>query len=398
VTVPTVNEQLRTLREARASAWSEYRSLLDTIGGDPSAEQTQTLDRLDKQLSEQTSQIDRLERAGDWEARFSRPQQEPEVHRANPAADEYRAAYVNWLLTGEKISPQLETRALGVGTDSAGGYLAPDSFRNALIERMQETSVIRPWVTTITTDSGSTLSWPTADEVGVEGVILAENTQVAELDVDFGIATLDAYKYSSKLVRISTELIQDSAIDIEGYVARALADRINRIQNKHFTVGTGTGQPDGIAVGATVGVTAASTTAITTDELLDLVYSVDPAYRAGAAFMMNEAITKTIRKLKYSTDEYIWQPGLQSGAPDSLLGYPVRLNTYMDASPAAADVVALFGNFRAGYVIRDVRGMRTVRMGERYADYDQIGLTAFQRSDGTKQDVNAYKSLVMAAS
>jgi len=377
----------------------EYRTLLDTIeaeGRAATAEELQTLDRLEGDMDRYAA----TQRHAERRTRLETPEPEPELSRSSSAtADpEYRAAYLNWLLHGER-SRLLETRALGVGTDSAGGYLAPDSFRNALIERMQETSVIRPWVTVITTDSGSTLSWPTADEVGVEGVILAENTQVAELDVDFGIANLDAYKYSSKLVRISTELIQDSAIDIEGYVARALADRIARIQNKHFTTGTGTGQPDGIAVGATVGVTAASTTAVTTDELIDLTFSVDPAYRAGAAFMMNEALGKAIRKLKYSgSGEYIWAPGLTQGAPDSLLGYPIRWNTYMDASPAATDVVALFGNFRAGYVVRDVRGLRTVRFGERYMDYDQIGLLAFQRSDGTKQDTNAYKSLVMAAS
>lgn len=375
----------------------EYRALLDTIEGEgraPTAEELQTLDRIEGDMDRHAA----MKRHHERRARLETPEPEPEIHRTSaPTADpEYRAAYLNWLLHGER-SRVLETRALGVGTDSAGGYLAPDQFRNALIERMQETSVVRPYVTVITTDSGSTISWPTSDEVGVEGVILAENTQVAELDVDFGIATLDAYKYSSKLVRISTELIQDSSIDIEGYVARALADRISRIQNKHFTTGTGTAQPDGIAVGATVGVTAASTTAVTTDELIDLVYSVDPAYRTGARFMMHENTTKAIRKLKDTTNQYLWQPGLQAGAPDTLLGYPIILNTYMDASLAATDVAALFGDFRAGYVIRDVRGLRTVRFGERYMDYDQIGLTAFQRSDGTKQDTNAYKSLVMAA-
>lgn len=397
--MPELREMLRTALESRANDWSQYRSLLDSITGEASAEQTAELERMDTALSTRTAEIERLERALAYEAGATTPEQEPAIPGAGGTGDrdtpELRAAFNRFIRGGSPAG--LEYRALAVGTDSAGGYAVPDLFRNEVQKTMKAFGGVREVANVITTDTGQNIEWPTFDGTAQVGAIVAENVQVAELDPAFGIASLDSYLWSSKLVRVPIQLTQDSAIDMEAFLRDALAERIARIQNTKFTVGTGTGEPDGVAVGVTVGKTAASATVITSDEIIDLVHSVDPAYRANGKFMMNDAIIATVRKLKEATtNAYMWQPGLQAGVPSTLFGYPVVTNQDMDASLATTDIAALFGDFKKFYVIRDVKSFELLVLKERYADYHQYGYLGFSRSDGTKADTAAVKSLKMA--
>lgn len=389
--MPAIREMLRTAQEARANDWSLYRSLLDSVNGETSPEQTAELARMDAALSERTREVDRLERALDYETRDATPQEEPAPVTVDRDTPEVRAAFLNYVRTG------IETRALTVGTDSSGGYTVPDLFRNQLQATMKEFGGVRDVATVITTDSGQNLEWPTFDGTAQVGAIVAENVQAAELDPAFGIASLDSYLYSSKVVRIPLQLLQDSAIDIEGFLAAALAERIARIQNTHFTAGTGSGQPDGVAYTPTVGVTAASQTVFTSDEIISLVHSVDPAYRANGRFMLHDAVIATVRKLKEATtNAYMWQPGMQQGVPSTLFGYPVTVNQDMDASLAATDIAMLFGDFKRYYIIRDVKGFELIVLKEHWADYHQRGYLGFTRTDGTKADTAAVKALKMA--
>ncbi len=229
------------------------------------------------------------------------------------------------------------------------------------------------------------------------GALLAENTQFAEQDVVVGTATLDAYVYYSKLTRSSLQLVQDSAFDVEATVRDAHAERVGRITNQHFTTGTGTNQPDGIVTGASSGVTAAGVAAITADELIDLVHSVDPAYRRSprAQFMLSDVALKSLRKLKDSNGLYLWQPNVQAGVAASLFGYPYVINVDM-AVPATGVKSVLFGDFQAGYVIRIVRGIQTITFSERYLDYLQVAWASYARMDGTVQNTAAYKALTQA--
>lgn len=369
----------------------EYRTLVDLIdaeGRPASAEELQTLDRLETELRAHEA----TKRHVEARARMERPEPEPDLQKTTaPAEAEQRAAFRHYLRTG------IETRALTVGTDSSGGYLVPDMFRNFVQTTMKEFGGVREVATTITTDSGQNLEWPTFDGTAQVGAIVAENVQAAELDPAFGIASLDSYLYSSKVVRVPLQLLQDSAVDMESFIGTALAERIARIQNTHFTTGTGTGQPDGVAVGATVGVTAASTTAITGDEIISLVHSIDPAYRANGRFMMHDNTLAAIRKLKGSgSGEYLWQPSMQAGVPSSLFGYPITINQDMDASLATTDIAILFGDFKRYYIVRDVKGFTLIVLKEHWADYHQQGFLGFQRTDGTKADTAAVKSLKMA--
>lgn len=300
-------------------------------------------------------------------------------------------AFETFLKTG------VQTRALTTGTDASGGYLVPELFRSQVVETLKEFGGVREVANVITTASGQNLEWPTFDGTAQLGEIVAENTQVTELDPAFGTNSLDSYLYSTKLVRVPIQLMQDSAFSMTDFLSRALAERVARITNQHYTTGTGTGQPDGIATSPTVGVTAASGTAITSDEIIDLVHSVDLAYRANGRFMLSDAVLADIRKLKDSNGAYIWQPSMQAGVPSSLFGYPVTINQDMDQSLAVNDIAVLFGDFRRGYVIRDVSSFELLVLRERYADFHQVGFLGFLRTDGTKSDTGAYKALQMAA-
>jgi len=289
-------------------------------------------------------------------------------------------------------------RAQSVGTDSEGGFTIPEGFVNAL-ERallafggmMQVSDVIR-------TATGNDLPWPESDDTGNTGELIAENTAQNEQDVVFAETVLQAFKYSSKLVKVSVELIQDSAFDIAAVLGSMLGERIARILNTHFTTGDGTAKPNGIVTASTLGVTAAATTAVTGDELIDLIHTVDPAYRTpGAGFMMNDTVVSAIRKLKDGNSAYLWQPSIQLGTPDRLLGWPISINQDMPAMTAALKPI-LFGQFRK-YKIRMVAGLRVRRLVERFADADQEGFVSFQRADGDLLDAgtNPVKHLITAA-
>lgn len=249
----------------------------------------------------------------------------------------------------------------------------------------------------INTATGNSITMPTMDDTNNEGALIAENTQVTLAEISFGTKMLDAFKYTSGVVLVSSELLQDSAIDVEAIVRDAMSERIARIGNRHLTVGTGAGQPDGIVTASAFGKTAASQTAITFDEVIDLEHSVDPAYRAapGARFMFNDATLKVIRKLKDGEGRYIWQPAdMKAGLSSNIDGYSYSINQAM-AVPATGAKTIVFGDFQK-YAVRMVLQFAIRRLVERYADYDQTGFIGFTRLDGELLDAAAVKHLIQA--
>lgn len=411
---------LLQLKEKRANVWSQMTSILDTAESesrDLTAEERSTYDTAEGELDSLSADIDRLERHANRGAGFDAPVERthelPVESDGTPATDEqYREAFIGFVrggmdaLDNEQRSmlrkgwvSDKEARAQAVGTTTAGGYLVPEGFRARIVEKMKAFGRVEAVAEVITTTTGNTLPWPTNDDTANVGALLAENTQVTEQDLTLGTADLGAYKYTSKLVRASLEFLQDvDWMDTEDWLARKFAERIARIRNQHYTTGTGTAQPEGIVTGATSGVTAASTTAITLDELIDLEHSVDPAYREGenVAFMFNDAVIKATRKLKDNSGQYLWQPSVQAGVPSLLNGRRYIINNDM-AVPAAGVKSVLFGDFRAGYIVRNVRGIQMIRLNERYADFFQVGFVSFARSDAAVQDTSAYKALTQAA-
>jgi HK97 family phage major capsid protein len=402
------------LREQRANRWEQMKALI--AKDERSAEENETYDRLEAEVDKLAQDIERQERHAareKAETEATKVDRSGVVPRQGGAPDaektdeeKYADAFRSFVRHGSSdmdpadrqilarnfVAGQ-ELRALGVATGAAGGYTVPPGFRNRMVETMKTFGGMLDAAEVITTDTGANLQWPTNDDTANVGAILAENTQVTEQDVTIGTNSLDAYMYTSKLVRASLQLLQDSAFDADSWLARKLGERIGRILNQHFTTGTGTAQPDGLVTGATVGKqgTTGQTTTVIYDDLIDLIDSIDPAYQGSAGFMLSQGARKVVRKLKDSQNRPLWEPSIQSGVPDSLLGYGLRINQDMPA-PAASAKSILFGDFREAYVIRLVTSVQMLRLAERYADFLQVGFLAFQRADGTMQNSAAVRA------
>lgn len=279
----------------------------------------------------------------------------------------------------QELSPEM--RALTTQTDASGGYTIPEGFSNKIAEALKAFGGMREVATVMKTDSGNDIPWPTNDDTGNVGALIAENTQVGEQDVAFGSETLKAHTYTSKMIRVPIQLLQDSAFNLNNYLPVKLAERIARITNTHFTTGDGSSKPTGIVNDSALGVTAASATAVTFDELIDLEHSVNSAYRGQSNFMFNDSTLKLLKKIKDGDGNYIWKRGdVQGGAPSTILGYNYVVNDDM-ASAATGTKSVLFGAM-GNYQIRDVNQQVVLRLAERYADYFQVAFVLFSRHDG----------------
>lgn len=280
-----------------------------------------------------------------------------------------------------------------VGTGSTGGYTVPQGFWADVIAAMKWFGGMRAANTKkISTDMGNTLPIPTSDDTSNTGRLLAENSAVTNTDVTFGQTNLNAYKWSSDILLVPFELLQDSGVDIEAFLISRIAERLARVQNTYFTTGTGSSQPQGVVTGATLGVTAASATTITYNELVNLKYSVNRAYRNNAQWMTSDTNLKVILKLTDGNSRPLFESllnvSLKSGEPDTLFGQPLIINN--DIADIATTVKTyLYGDF-SNYWIRDVKAMMLLRLVERYADNGQVGFVAFARSDGRLVDAGQH--------
>lgn len=306
-----------------------------------------------------------------------------------------------WTCQGRQIPREIRA-GLDVATSGAGLETIPEGFMYELERRTLEFAHTRQVCRVIKTASGNAMPWPTVNDTSNTGALLAEATTIStSVDPTFAAVTFNAYKYSSKPILISQELLEDSAFNMATEIAGLLGERLGRIEGSQTTTGSGSSQPNGIVTAAGTGVTSASATAITADEILGLVHSVDPSYRMGSSvgFMMNDSVLLYIRKLKLADGQYLWQPGFQMGAPDMLLGYPVTINQAMTGTSSGLPVTAtkhvLFGDF-SKYVIRDVAEVRFYRLDERYRDLDQTAFVAFKRLDGDAIQAAALKVLLQA--
>lgn len=276
-----------------------------------------------------------------------------------------------------------EQRTLSAYTPASGGYVTfPTELVNSLEINMLAFGGMLQSSEIMTTGHGNRIAWPTADDTSNTGVQLGESTSIgSSVDPSFAQVYLDAYKFSSKAILVPYELLEDSAFNLPGILGSMLGERLGRISNTKFTTGTGAATPKGITNCTTLGVTTGVATTITADETLGLVHSIDPAYRVGAGWMMHDGVLLYLRKLKDGNSNYIWQNGMNAGAPDSLWSYPITINQDMQSTVATATKTVLFGQL-SKYKIRRVNGVRLYRLQERYRDTDQDGFIAFLRQDG----------------
>lgn len=312
--------------------------------------------------------------------------------------DPQSRAFGRWLRTGDAT----ELRSQGIGTGPSGGYLVPQSFRTKITKTMKNFGGLRRFAEVVTSENGQPLPWPTMDDTSNVGTILPEGTAASAVDMSFGQKELGGYMYNSGIVKVSIQLTQDSGVELETKLPGWLGERIGRGQAPHFLTGTGASQPQGLLSAGTVGVTAASATAVTYDELVDLTTSVDDAYLEdeetmdGVGWLMTQLTWGKIRKLKDSQNRPLVTTDLQGERPRKmLLGWPVQIDAAMQEMTTAKKSIA-FGNFKRGYVVRDIGAPEVVRFGERYMDELEIGYLAYQRTDALVQDPSAFKLLVQA--
>lgn len=381
------------LREKRAKAWDAAKQFLDAKRGADgmlSEEDTATYDKMEQDVMNLGKEIERLERQAAIDAELSKATSTPltgkpgakmgkdEKEKSGRASDEYKCSFWNAMRVKAPMPSVLN--ALQEGTDSEGGYLVPDEFERTLVEALEEENVFRTLAHVIKTSSGDrkipvVASKGTASWVDEEGAY-------TESDDAFSQVSIGAYKLGT-MIKVSDELLADSVFDLEAYISKEFARRIGAREEESFFNGDGKGKPLGIlaaAGGAEVGVTAASATAITADEVIDLFYSLKAPYRKNAVWVLNDATVKQIRKLKDSTGQYLWQPSLVAGTPDTILGRPVKTSAFMPTAAAGAKTIA-FGDFKY-YWIADRQGRTFKKLSELYAANGQVGFMGTQRVDG----------------
>lgn len=285
--------------------------------------------------------------------------------------------------------------AQGTSSGGAGGYAVPDDAMRPLVEAMKMIGGVLPHCTIIPSQTGADLPIPTDNETAIEGEIINENTQHNEGDITLSQVVLQSFLYSSKIVRVSIQLMDDAGFDFGTYVMRKLGERIGRITAKHWISGDGASKPRGIVTAATVGKTATSQTAVTYDELVDLLHSVDPLYRQNGTWLMSDTTFASLRKLKDGQQRALYGD-MANAAPNMLLGHPVSIDPNMPSMTTGQKAI-LFGDLKS-YYVRLVREPRVLRLEERYADYLQLGFLAFLRADGDLIDGGggAVKALQMA--
>ncbi|MEV4974443.1 phage major capsid protein [Streptomyces scopuliridis] len=410
--------QLTRLVEEQNTVWQrmlDIRSAAETDGRDLTAEERANWDAAEARLTEVSGDIERMNKMATLE-KIDRSQIVTATGKDADAREgddgkkkRYAEAFGLYLrggmdrLSGEQrvmlMDHQVDLRAQGTGVDTAGGFLVPDEFRNVMTETMKAFGGLLGLAEVITTSTGADLPWPTNDDTGNEGEILGENTAAGEQDLLLGARKLKAYTFSSKQVKVALQLLQDSAFNLETWVPRKLGERIGRRAARSFITGTGVDQPEGITTNAVVGKTGASgqTTSIVYDDLVDLEHSVDSAYRPNARYLMHDLTLKVIRKLKDTQGRPLWVPIPAPGFPSTINGFEYSLDNSMPV-PAANAKSIVFGDLRAGYLIRQVQDVQTMRLVERYAEYLQVAFLGFSRLDGMIQDPSAIRTYQHAAS
>lgn len=383
-------KKILELREKRAKAWEATKAFLDTKRGNDgllSSEDTATYEKMESDVMNLGKEIERLERQAAIELELSKPTSSPILNTPNNhpegenktgrASAEYKKEFWNSMRKKNYFDVK---NALQIGTDSEGGYLVPDEFERTLVEALEEENIFRTLATIINTSSGER-KIPVVSSKGNASWV-AEEGAIPESDDSFTQVSIGAHKVAT-MIKISDELLNDSAFNLESYISKEFARRIGTKEEEAFFTGIGSNMPTGIldaTGGAPTAVTAASATAITFDEVMDLFYGLKSPYRRKATWLLNDSTVKAIRKLKDTNGNYLWQPSVQAGQPDMILNRPYKTSSYMPAV-AAAEKVLVFGDF-SYYWIADRQGRSFKRLNELYAATGQIGFLASQRVDG----------------
>lgn len=392
---------IQELREKRAKAWDTARDFLDSkrnASGVLSEEDSKTYDALEAEVVNLGKEIKRLERQEQIDAEMRKPTSQPILGTpATPdgqtktgiASAEYTAAFWNNIRNRNFADVR---NALQIGEDTEGGYLVPDEFEKKLVSALEEENVFRTLATKIQTSSGDR-KIPVITQKG-EAVWMEEEEAYTLSDDAFGQIALSAYKVGTA-IKISEELLNDSVFDLPSYIAKEFARRIGTKEEEAFLIGDGKGKPTGIFATTGGAENGATTTgaAITFDDVIELFYSLKSPYRKKAVWILNEQTVKALRKIKDNTGNFIWQPSVSAGLPDTILNRPYVTSVYAPTIAAGAKAIA-FGDY-SYYWIADRQGRSLKRLNELFAMNGQVGFLASQRVDGKLILPEAIKTLTV---
>lgn len=378
------------LRGRRNTLWEQTKAFLEEHRGENglvASDAVEQYDRMAQEVKDLGAEIERLEQQAQVDAQLAAPTSRPvsgkpmivteERAATKTGTKEYTEAF--WNMIRNRGNYGEVHNALSVGEDSEGGFTVPDEFERKLVEALEGNNIFRGMATVIRTSSG-TRKIPIAEDTG-EASWIDEGEEIPESDTTFGQTMLSAYKLGT-MIKISNELLNDSAFDLASYIARRFGVRMGNAEERAFITGDGVGKPLGLLddAGAKIGVTAAKTTAISFDEVFQLYYALKAPYRKKAEFLCNEALVLQLMTIKDNNGNYIWKPGLDIGKPDTLLNRPLKTSAFMP-EVAAGNKVMAFGDY-SYYWIADRQNRTFRRLNELYARTDQVGFLTTQRVDG----------------
>ncbi|MBL0934834.1 MAG: phage major capsid protein [Rhizobiaceae bacterium] len=420
------------LQEKRGRLVAQAREALDAITGNTdearSAELEARHDAIMADYDKVEKLIEREQKMAEVEARFNARQEEERARKRPGREDgeargqddgnkkEYREVFYKFLSTGADlgeldaeersvlkagVQSAKEFRMQTTGTNTAGGYTVPVELANFIVKSMKDWGPLydENVCTVLTTSSGNVINIPTVDDTGVTAEPHTEGAALTDdggKDATFGQKQLGAYVYDTEFVKFSMELAQDSIFNMESLLGSLLGERLGRIANNKLTVGTGSNQPNGVVTASSLGKTAAGAAVLASDEVIDLLHSVNAAYRRSpkARWMFSDLTLAAIRKLKDGDGNYLWQLGnIQTGAPGTLLGYRYEINDDVPQISAGAKPI-IFGDF-SKYFVRKVGSPVIGVLRERF--WPDLGIAGLIRFDGELGDTAAVKHLVMAS-
>lgn len=369
---------IHELMQKRAKVWETAKSFVDTHedkNGRLSAEDTAAYNRMEQEIEDLTASIERQQRATERDKMLSQPINSPIVSKpangvavkTGRASDEYKAAMLGALRSNfRNVSNVLQE-----GVDADGGYLVPEEYDRRLIDVLEEENILRALGTKLTTAGDHKINVAATKPAASW---IEEGQELTWGDSTFSQILLDAHKLHVA-IKVTEELLYDNAFGLENYIITQFGKALANAEEDAFLNGDGKGKPTGIFAKTGGGNVTAEAAAFTSDELINLVYTLKRPYRKKAAFIMNDKNLAVLRKLKDANDQYLWQPSLKEGEPERLLGYPVYTSAY-----APADAIA-FGDF-SYYNIGD-RGSRSFKkLTELFAGNDMVGFVAKERVDG----------------
>lgn len=396
---------ITALREKIAAISNQANNLLAEKGSASwSIDEQATFDGFTNDIEAASKQIKNIERMRELDADkfYNAAGKKPE----DAATMDVSAAVALYLRNGGNVTAEQAVsirNAMSTTTGTEGGFTVPTEIASIVIDKMKAYGGMREVATILSTAGGNPMNWPTSDGTAEVGAIVGQNALAGAADVTFGTISLNPFYYTSNQIALPLELIQDSAIDVIGFVTDRLATRIARIQNTHFTVGAGTTQPDGIVPRAGVGKTGLTgqTLTVTADDIVDLIHSVNRAYRAKGRFMLNDLTLAAVRKLKDTTGRPIWMPGdaegVTNGLPSTLYGYAYTVNDDMPVMAANARSI-IFGDL-SYYNVRDVANTTALRRFDdsAFALRNQVGFCGWLRSGGNLLEPAAVRAYVNSA-